>query len=180
MTEICISALTQGAVCLREVSSGICLLLLLDYLSGSVVKNPPANARDTGSIPDLGRSSRRDHGNPLSILAGNPYGQGSLVGNSPWVPKSQTRLSGGTTAATTTIIIISHQCSLTSVSCMVALRISEKEGITFGLALKIKRANDEPIKVVEPRNIYLGPFQRKQEPLPSCRCLPTFLTLSSS
>ena len=33
-----------------------------------VVKNPPANAgdvRDTGSIPGLGRSSRRGHGNPL-------------------------------------------------------------------------------------------------------------------
>ena len=94
MTEICISALTQGAVCLTEVSAGICLLLLLDYLGGSVVKNPPASARDIGSIPDLGRSPRRDHGNPLSILAGNPYGQESLAGNSPWVPKSQTRLSG--------------------------------------------------------------------------------------
>ena len=33
-----------------------------------VVKNPPANAgdtRDTGSIPGLGRSPGRGHGNPL-------------------------------------------------------------------------------------------------------------------
>ena len=29
-----------------------------------------------------------------SMFAGNPYGQGSLAGNSPWVPESQTRLSG--------------------------------------------------------------------------------------
>ena len=29
-----------------------------DFPGGSVVKNPPANARDTGSIPDLGRSHR--------------------------------------------------------------------------------------------------------------------------
>ena len=33
-----------------------------------MVKNPPANAgdiRDTGSIPGLGRSPERGHGNPL-------------------------------------------------------------------------------------------------------------------
>ena len=38
------------------------------FLGGSVVKNPPANAgdiRDDGSIPGLGRSPRRRHGNPL-------------------------------------------------------------------------------------------------------------------
>ena len=27
-----------------------------DFPGGSVVKNPPANARDAGSIPELGRS----------------------------------------------------------------------------------------------------------------------------
>ena len=27
-----------------------------DFPGGAVVKNPPANARDTGSSPDLGRS----------------------------------------------------------------------------------------------------------------------------
>ena len=30
--------------------------LVLGFPGGSVVKNPPANAGDTGSIPDLGRS----------------------------------------------------------------------------------------------------------------------------
>ena len=30
--------------------------LLLDLLGGAVVKNPPANAGDTGLSPDLGRS----------------------------------------------------------------------------------------------------------------------------
>ena len=29
---------------------------VLDFLGGAVVKNPPANARDTGSIPGQGRS----------------------------------------------------------------------------------------------------------------------------
>ena len=30
-----------------------------------VVKNPPANARDTGSIPGSGKSPGGEHGNPL-------------------------------------------------------------------------------------------------------------------
>ena len=30
-----------------------------------VVKNPPANAGDTGSIPGLGRTPGGGHGNPL-------------------------------------------------------------------------------------------------------------------
>ena len=42
------------------------------FPGGSVVKSPPANARDTGdlgSIPGWGRSPGRGNGNPLSILA---------------------------------------------------------------------------------------------------------------
>ena len=35
------------------------------FLSGSVVKNPPANARDMGSIPGLGRPPEEGNGNPL-------------------------------------------------------------------------------------------------------------------
>ena len=44
----------------------------MGFLSGSVVKNPPANAgdvRDTVSIPGLGRSSGGEHGNFLQYLA---------------------------------------------------------------------------------------------------------------
>ena len=36
-----------------------------DFPVGSVVKNLPANAGDTGSIPGLGRLSREGNGNPL-------------------------------------------------------------------------------------------------------------------
>ena len=32
---------------------------------GSAVKNPPANAGDTDSIPGLGRSRGEENGNPL-------------------------------------------------------------------------------------------------------------------
>ena len=48
----------------------------MGFPSGSVVKNPPANAGDTGdggSIPGLGRSPGRGNGNPLQYSClGNP------------------------------------------------------------------------------------------------------------
>ena len=37
----------------------------MGYPGGSVVKNPPANARDSGSVPELGRSPGGGNGNPL-------------------------------------------------------------------------------------------------------------------
>ena len=40
-------------------------LLNLGFPGGSVVKNPPANAGDTGSIPGLGRFPGVGNGNPL-------------------------------------------------------------------------------------------------------------------
>ena len=53
-----------------------------------VIKNLPANAgdvRDTGSIPELGRSPGGGHGNPLQYSRlENPSGQRSLVGYSAW------------------------------------------------------------------------------------------------
>ena len=53
-----------------------------------VVKNPLANAgdiRDMSSIPGLGRSHGRGHGNPLQYSClDNPHGQRSLVGCSSW------------------------------------------------------------------------------------------------
>ena len=37
----------------------------LGFTDGSVVKNPPANARDMGLIPGLRRSPGEGNGNPL-------------------------------------------------------------------------------------------------------------------
>ena len=56
-----------------------------DFPAGSVVKNLPANAGDTVSIPGLGRSPGGGNGNPLrySCLE-NFHGQRSLEGYSPW------------------------------------------------------------------------------------------------
>ena len=36
-----------------------------DFPGGSMVKNPPANAGDTGWTPELGRSPGEGNGNPL-------------------------------------------------------------------------------------------------------------------
>ena len=38
---------------------------LLGFQDSTVVKNLPANARDTGSIPGLGRALGEGNGNPL-------------------------------------------------------------------------------------------------------------------
>ena len=43
-----------------------------------MVKNPPTNARDVGSIPGLGR-----YPSPV-FLPGKAHGERSLVGYSPW------------------------------------------------------------------------------------------------
>ena len=59
-----------------------------------VVKNPPANAGDTGdvgSIPGLGRSPRGGHGNPLQYSClENPTDRGTWQATIHRVPKSQT------------------------------------------------------------------------------------------
>ena len=41
------------------------LFLTRGFPGGTVVKNLPANARDTGSIPGLGRALGEGNGNPL-------------------------------------------------------------------------------------------------------------------
>ena len=52
--------------------------IYLDVLDCSVVKNPPTNAGDMGSIPGSGRSFREENGSPLqhSCLE-NPVDRGA-------------------------------------------------------------------------------------------------------
>ena len=43
-----------------------------------MIKNPPVNAGDAGSIPELGRSPGKGTGNPLQhFCLGNPMARGS-------------------------------------------------------------------------------------------------------
>ena len=73
------------------------------FPGGSVVKNPPANAADMGSIPGSGRSPGEGNGNPLQYSClENP------MDREPWkaavrgVAKSETQLGDRTTTTTCT------------------------------------------------------------------------------
>ena len=51
--------------------------MYMGFPGGSVVKNPPANAGDTGLILGLGRSPGSGNGNPLQYpCLGNPINTG--------------------------------------------------------------------------------------------------------
>ena len=66
------------------------------FPGGSVMKNPPAKARDsgdTGSIPGLEKSSGVGNGNPSSILARKSHEQRSWQATECVVAKSRTRLT---------------------------------------------------------------------------------------
>ena len=68
----------------------------------SVVKNPPANSGDTGSIPGLGRSPGEGNGNlpPYYSCLGNPVNRGAWQATVHRVTKGQTWLSDHTTTST--------------------------------------------------------------------------------
>ena len=57
-------------------SFSLSYFLIEGFPSGSVVKNLPANAGDTGLIPGLGRPLERDIVTHSSILAENPMDRG--------------------------------------------------------------------------------------------------------
>ena len=81
-------------LCFPPLHFRILLSFPLDLLysrvfpGGSVVKNPPSSAGDSGdagSIPGLGRSPGGGNDNPLQCSClGKSLGQRSLVGFSPW------------------------------------------------------------------------------------------------
>ena len=73
----------------------------LGFSHGSVVKNPPANARDAGSIPGLGRFPGEGDGNPLQYFClENPMNRGAWWTTVHGVSKSQILLSDWTTRVT--------------------------------------------------------------------------------
>ena len=55
----------------------ISISLIMGFPGDSVVKNPPANAGDTGMIPGPGRSPKEGNSNPLKYSClGNPMDRG--------------------------------------------------------------------------------------------------------
>ena len=63
------------------------------FPGGSMVKNPPANAGNTGLILGSGRSSGEGNGNPLQCSCWESQGKRSLAGYHPWDRNSRTGLS---------------------------------------------------------------------------------------
>ena len=66
----------------------------MGFPGGSVVKNPPANAGDVGSIPGMGRYPGEGNGIPLQYSClENPMDREAWWGTVHGVAKSQTPLS---------------------------------------------------------------------------------------
>ena len=69
----------------------------MGFRDGSIVKNPPTNAGDIGSIPGLGRFPGEGNGNHSSILAWEiPWTEEPVARQAPLsmgLQKSQSRLS---------------------------------------------------------------------------------------
>ena len=69
-------------------------IIKLGFSSGSVVKDPPANIRNMGSILGSGRFPGKGDGNPLqNFCLGNPMDRGAWQAIFHAVPKSCTGLS---------------------------------------------------------------------------------------
>ena len=79
---------------LRDVSDPPLCIEGEGFPGGSVLKNPPADAGDTGdvgSVPRLGRSPGGRHGNPLHYSRlENPMDRGIWQAVVHWFPESQT------------------------------------------------------------------------------------------
>ena len=66
----------------------------MGFLSGSMVKNLPANAGDVGLIPGLGRSPGERNGNPLQYSSlGNTMDRGAWWATVHGATKGRARLS---------------------------------------------------------------------------------------
>ena len=69
----------------------------MGFPSGAVVKNPPANAGEAGSIPGLGTSPEEGNGNPFQYSClGNPMDRRAWLATVHGVAKSWTWLSSHT------------------------------------------------------------------------------------
>ena len=67
------------------------MLMLMGFPGGSVVKNPPTNAGDVGSIPGLEGSPGEGNGNPLQYSClENPTDRGAWQATVHGVAESDT------------------------------------------------------------------------------------------
>ena len=65
--------------------------MYVGFPGGSMVKDPPANQGDAGSIPVLGRSPGEENGNRLQYCCmGNPMDRGAWQATDHGLQKNQT------------------------------------------------------------------------------------------
>ena len=90
----------------------------MEFPSGSVVKNLPANARATGdpdSIPGSGRPPGEGNGNPLQYSClENPMGGAAWQATDHGLTKSQTQLSNFTSRSRLTLFFTSSNTAFIS------------------------------------------------------------------
>ena len=78
----------------RKVDFIQVIVLEEGFAGGSVVNNPPGNARDTGSISDPGRPSGEGYDNPLQYSClENLMDRGAWVATFHGIEKSQAQLT---------------------------------------------------------------------------------------
>ena len=81
------------------------------FPGGSVVKNPPANAGDAGSVPGFGRSPGGRNGNWLQYSCLQKLmGRGAWQATAHWVAKSWTRLTRLSTHRCATLCLVAQSC----------------------------------------------------------------------
>ena len=111
-----------------------------------MVKNPPANAGDTGSIPGSGRSPGEGHGNlfQCSCLE-NPMDRGAWQAIVHGVTKSQTQLNNNATF--TFMVSKPWACWPSKFSSKFYLKLTLEEG---------SRQVDERIPIIPDQTIYIS------------------------
>ena len=73
-TQVKVFETGNNQICLKEWLEGLCDQ---GFPGGSVLKNPPANAKDSGSIPGQGKYPGEGNGNPLQYYyLKNPMDRG--------------------------------------------------------------------------------------------------------
>ena len=82
---------------------------------GSDSKESACSVGDLDSIPELGRSPRRGHGNPLQYSClKNPHGQKSMAAYSPWGCK-ESDMTESERLSTCDLLHISHKLTIYNV-----------------------------------------------------------------
>ena len=86
-------------------------LPILGFPGGSALKNSPANAEETGSIPRLEKSPGGGNGNPLQYsFLGNPKDRGDWWAYRPWGVKKESDVTKRLKQQHYLFTVLSHGC----------------------------------------------------------------------